>query len=465
MPAAVLQQLQTVTIAGGGVLVLAHNLTDGAGNRYVPNIVMPERSTELVVTTADATTVTYSNPSADPLTAIFLVQFDHTIQQATPPAGNPPFQYWWQGATSAIVPGTLTSNCFVYQPTAEGPGTAGPVVFSDWATLYAALDAARTIANDDGCWSIEFDDSQLGVVPIVVPVAGMPVAGWDMTSVEWVGRTPAQVVGGGLGAPGAISPVAVTLTDGVLLPGLRVFRGLIQVEALSGGISPISDFVHQDVVYISDGAIITSAGAGVAPFFDAAGLAAGEGIGVNLWNGGALGGRDPLVQIPNLVNTYVTLRLGVDASVGEGTLTVGANALLFLVLDSPAVFVGPQAGVAGVTARTNPNLTYRTAQTPRVILVDGANVAIDVELGDSFRLTAGALGTRQLDNPTGADPDFTRTIVIEFIHGGVEALTFGADYNFGDPGAPAYPAAGTRDMFTMIWNGATWDVSYVQGLA
>lgn len=97
------------------------------------------------------------------------------------------------------------------------------------------------------------------------------------------------------------------------------------------------------------------------------------------------------------------------------------------------------------------------------VLADGANVSVNAASRDYFELTMGALGTRQLDNPTGLAAGQRRVLVFRLTHGGTEAITFDTLYRFGDPGAPSYPAGGTIDIVTAIWDGTNLLCSYVQG--
>jgi hypothetical protein len=111
------------------------------------------------------------------------------------------------------------------------------------------------------------------------------------------------------------------------------------------------------------------------------------------------------------------------------------------------------------------NMLYGTAGLDNtIVLADGANVAINGSASDSFVLVGGALGTRQLDNPSGGFvAQQRRIIVLEFIFATAEELTFDTLYDFGDPGAPPAPAGAGRLFVTMFWNGSRFLCSYVPG--
>ena len=165
--------------------------------------------------------------------------------------------------------------------------------------------------------------------------------------------------------------------------------------------------------------------------------------------------------------TTITVRNGgPDGSVNvycevwySPTRVLGASGTTAL---APRPFVIAGSSASGFSSI----ISYKIAQTEPFALTDGDPVAISANDGDVFTLTAGALGTRALGAMAGLSAGIARTIVLEFIHGGVGALTFDASYDFGDPGAPAYPAGGTRDIITMVFAGAGNVLcSYVQGYA
>jgi hypothetical protein len=114
------------------------------------------------------------------------------------------------------------------------------------------------------------------------------------------------------------------------------------------------------------------------------------------------------------------------------------------------------------------NFRYGVARAAPVTLTDvpAGTVLVDADDGDYFLLVGDGLGsTRELDNPTNLDANTRRILIFEFEHDGSDLLTFDTLYEFGDPGAPSYAAAGVRDVITAVWNGSVLLCSYVQGYA
>ena len=108
MPASVLQITQTVNLAAGASTSIPHGLVSD-GNGLIPNVIYPDRDTEIRVTSADDTEVTYENTNtSDAVTAIFLVQFDHSIQQSTP--DGQPLQFFYQGGVAGSGGGAAASD-------------------------------------------------------------------------------------------------------------------------------------------------------------------------------------------------------------------------------------------------------------------------------------------------------------------------------------------------------------------
>ena len=60
-----------------------------------PTVIMPTTATPIVVQSADDTNIVFENPTAAALSAAFLVQYDHTIQQAA--YGGVPIEFYWAG--------------------------------------------------------------------------------------------------------------------------------------------------------------------------------------------------------------------------------------------------------------------------------------------------------------------------------------------------------------------------------
>jgi hypothetical protein len=106
------------------------------------------------------------------------------------------------------------SNCLIYRP---GSGEEGPVVFDDWADLYAELQTLRAAANSSGCYTIMFDDT-------VTTPASVPAGTYDMTNVTWEGMAE---------APRSNSHVDVELVDGVVLQHLRKLTSFLNIRSIS----------------------------------------------------------------------------------------------------------------------------------------------------------------------------------------------------------------------------------------
>jgi hypothetical protein len=90
----------------------------------------------------------------------------------------------------------------------------------------------------------------------------------------------------------------------------------------------------------------------------------------------------------------------------------------------------PEAGL------NDPQEYTKNQRSHVVALVDGANVAINAAGSNLFELQAGALASRQLDNP----PDVIKgmTWQVWFIQDGIggREMLFDTFYDFGDEGAP-----------------------------
>jgi hypothetical protein len=88
-----------------------------------------------------------------------------------------------------------------------------------------------------------------------------------------------------------------------------------------------------------------------------------------------------------------------------------------------------------------------------VVLTDGANVAYLASDSNIYQLVATNLGTRQLDNPTGIVAGMTWQVWFQQDStNGLEALTFGTFYDWGDEGAPDFTAQGVdiKNIITCV---------------
>lgn len=154
----------TVTLNAGQTLAFPHFLVAN-GQAATPTTVLPDRATEIVCTVAGATTATFNNPTAGPLTAVFIATFIHSINRA--PSDMPNAPVLWKGA-NPVSPGgagfalwsdatALASDPIVHVPTEfgvwltfqEGGGDQGVLVP---ANTNAGLDG--TVLQIEGAFSV-----------------------------------------------------------------------------------------------------------------------------------------------------------------------------------------------------------------------------------------------------------------------------------------------------------------------
>ncbi|MBT8452966.1 MAG: hypothetical protein KJO40_13440 [Deltaproteobacteria bacterium] len=267
-------------------------------------------------------------------------------------------------------------HCFVYQP----GGVAQANVYTDWATLVAAMSAV------DGAKTLCFDNSIVSPIPI-------PVGAWDMSDVTW--RGPYNVA----------TPVTVQVPEGVTLPNLKSFAQGIYVENQATATPPVV-LVANDQVTIRDSVDIHTTGSveffqGPAGFFL-----------FNLIEFGTIGfvGPGPVVSVPN--GGFVFFNLQNFSQVRPDTLVgvAGASAQFQLSTTSSAVFE-PQSSWLG-----NPfAYTYIQAETRNLNPASGtapatANITSE-DIGDLLRL----------DTTAG-----TFTQILPVIAGGAQRVTAGS---------------------------------------
>jgi hypothetical protein len=168
----ILQATLTVTnLAAGASTTVPHTLINN-GLRLVPTIIWPDRPTAIGVVSADNTNVTFRNTGLVAQTAVFLVQWDHSIQQAA----VAPIQIYWQGGAngasgSSFLPylfsNSSTQDTEVYVDSTSGsdtndgltPATALQTINAVYTkfpmfvfagatmTVNLAAGAANTVAN------------------------------------------------------------------------------------------------------------------------------------------------------------------------------------------------------------------------------------------------------------------------------------------------------------------------------
>lgn len=89
---------QSVSLDAGASVVVTHGLV-ARGVAATPNVVYPDRGTDIYVAVWDATTVTFTNPTAAALSAVFYVQYVHSINATQAQCG--PGLIWKGGSGGA----------------------------------------------------------------------------------------------------------------------------------------------------------------------------------------------------------------------------------------------------------------------------------------------------------------------------------------------------------------------------
>lgn len=354
MPPTILQQHHTVVLGPGASTTIAHSLTDGNRN-LVPNFVYPDRDTPIQVTAATATDVTYTNTdAANAATAVFRVQFDHTIQQATPTAGNPQLNLYYQGGGAGGGAGG-SSNCLIYRP---GSGASGPVVFDTWADLMTQLGTLRAAANSDGCYTIAFDDSLTSPAPI-------PAGAYDMTGVTWTGRVPGQSV---IGTP------VVEPAEGATCTNLRRIEGNLWVD-FAGVTAPVSDLGSDDTFTIRDNVLIICTGQA---FFDCSNVAVNESCTFIIDEIVALGdGQVPVIfgalALPNENDATIRLSLGSEVEIRAEALETGQSFVFDVFFRNGSARVLPQTAASFDTVQTTTQERWETDDVNGNTIVNTTN--------------------------------------------------------------------------------------------
>jgi hypothetical protein len=138
--------------------------------------------------TADATNVTATRTADATSGAVDVyVEHWHSIEAALPLPGQLAglFPFFFSagggGGGGATADGAAT---LIYKP---GSGETGPVVFDTWAGLYAQLTALRALANSNGIYTIQFDNSGGGAFANPIPAGA-----YDMANCHWVGTNKGQ---------------------------------------------------------------------------------------------------------------------------------------------------------------------------------------------------------------------------------------------------------------------------------
>jgi hypothetical protein len=170
-----------VTLNAGQTLSFAHGLRTEEGVGLIPNLILPDRSSPLVVTGADETEFTVNNPSSAAATANFLCQLDFSTQRDP----DAPDTLYYQG----------------------GGGGGGGVTVTE-AYYNAAPSSGQAVPNN-------------GANPIAIPNVGQSiVAPADGNYlIRWVADVQENV-----GFGGAIGYFAI-FVNGVQVTHLQVISG------------------------------------------------------------------------------------------------------------------------------------------------------------------------------------------------------------------------------------------------
>jgi hypothetical protein len=321
--------------------------------------------------------------------------------------------------------GDTTTHAFTFQP----GGTASTGVYTDWASLMAALDAV----DHDVPHNIVFDNRY--TTPCVVPAGGP----YDMTNVTW------------LGLPGRAFAVQVVIADGASFTKLLSFARNIQV--CNQSTTPLVVLENDDLISVSDNAEI-GCESGASYFYDGSSLAAWQYAVFYLWNNGKIGSSDLLrntvaISMGSTEATYLFGYIGSRGSwLGNEVVDGSAQATISVELYSDTAIMMEQTGILGTLILRN-RAHHRLNQNPqRPGTPATANIS-DVRSGDWIKLDAtGGTFTQNMPTiaATGAGTEWTDgylCIISEL--SGIEGITLDGSASETINGAATYwlPPGGT----------------------
>lgn len=318
------QSLTFENVGVGAQATLSHNLNFG-GSR-TPDIIFFQTANAILVS-ADDQNVTVQNQDTAIQTIVVRLFCYHTIEREFGGGVSnltPQPLVIYGGASSVSTATEQPRTTFVFRP----GGTATQNVYTTWPTLMTALDSVQ------GGKTILFDDSLSS--PCTIP-AGGPYA---MADTEWLALN---------GGPS----VAITVSAGVSFTGLRRFRGNMSVTCEAVG--PISDFVANDQVFLSEGANIVANGAGV-PMFDGAAIPGAITVTFFLDSNATFGGGGFTDEVIDwtFVGSTLALSLGSGVVINPNTLNVDIGVVLSPIYRSTSATIsGTQIGVLGTVLPSN----------------------------------------------------------------------------------------------------------------
>lgn len=149
------------------------------------------------------------------------------------------------------------------------------------------------------------------------------------------------------------TPVAIAVSAGASFTRLRRFRGNMIVT--NSAVGPISDFVADDQVFMSEGARIAASGAAV-PMFSGAAAPAASTVTFFLDDVATIGssGFGDTVIDWTVVGTTLSLSLGTGATVTNNSLAVAVGVILTPIYRSTnATIAATQVGVLGTVTPSN----------------------------------------------------------------------------------------------------------------
>ncbi|MGC2775549.1 MAG: hypothetical protein WA418_07905, partial [Bradyrhizobium sp.] len=407
-------------VAIGDTATLPHHLVISGTKLKPDSIRMQFGSFEFV--SADTTNITILNVSNTAGACVVLAEAWHPIERVF-----------------GMIPddGTfgqhLTPQPFVESPDSGGSGGGGafsvvvlrPGGISTENVVTTWADAVALLALSQGPRILEFDDSIS--TPIVVPVGT-----FNMTGVIWSGGA------------GTITP-AVHVPEGTVFTGLRAFDARV-VVTFTGTAAPVSDFTsplgRADVVVISNGAIITTSGAG--PFFHVPDTGAPS---FELHTGAQLAtGTHAIIDIASDSQAAIQC-LGGLADLQSNTVSGPVGAALFVIVAASGI-VGAsqvQAAFGGTLTATN---TTKVRQYPTAALTANTVLSVTSQVV-KVDPTAGAFAVTL---PAAANHE-GESITIKNVSASVNAVTVTAGAGDSIDGAATAPLSADHFNFTVTSDG------------